>query len=145
MTRPWAGGPAGLPANSVGLIGPSGGRVGGPVSVGSPAGLAYGDGSVWAVDSADGTLWRIDPATHAVVQQIPVGSAPSAVAITGQDVWVTNSGDGTVSRVSAANGRAVDTIQVGNLPVAIAAGQAASGWPTRVTTPWTGSTPRPVM
>jgi YVTN family beta-propeller protein len=57
-----------------------------------------------------------------VVQQIPVGSAPSAVAITGQDVWVTNSGDGTVSRVSAAAGRAVDTIQVGNLPVAIAAG-----------------------
>ena len=90
--------------------------------MGSPAGLAYGDGSVWAVDSADGTLWRIDPATHAVVQQIPVGSAPSAVAITGQDVWVTNSGDGTVSRVSATVGRAVDTIPVGNLPVAIAAG-----------------------
>ena len=43
------------------------------MSVGSPAGLAYGDGSVWAVDSADGTLSRIDPATHAVVQQIPVG------------------------------------------------------------------------
>ena len=102
VARPWAGEPSGLPANSVGLIGPSGERVGDPVSVGSPAGLAYGDGSVWAVDSADGTLWRIDPATHAVVQQIPVGSAPSAVAITGQDVWVTNSGDGTVSRVSAA-------------------------------------------
>ena len=122
MARPWAGEPSGLPADSVGLIGPSGGRVGGAVSVGSPAGLAYGDGSVWAVDSADGTLWRIDPATHAVVQQIPVGSAPSAVAITGQDVWVTNSGDGTVSRVSAAANRAVDTIPVGNLPVAIAAG-----------------------
>ena len=120
VARPWAGEPAGLPANSVGLIGPSGERVGAPVSVGSPAGLAYGDGSVWAVDSADGMLWRIDPATHAVVQQIPVGSAPSAVAVTGQDVWVTNSGDGTVSRVSAAASRAVDTIQVGNLPVAIA-------------------------
>ena len=123
VARPWAGEPAGLPADSVGLIGPSGERVGGPVSVASPAGLAYGDGSVWAVDSADGTLWRIDPATHAVVQQIPVGSAPTAVAITGQDVWVANSGDGTVSRVSAAAGRAVDTIQVGNLPVAIAAGR----------------------
>ena len=57
-----------------------------------------------------------------MVQQIPVGSAPSAVAVTGPDVWVTNSGDGTVSRVSAVTGRAVDTIQVGNLPVAIAAG-----------------------
>ena len=122
VTQPWTSEPTGLPANSVGLIGASGGRVGGAVNVGSPAGLAYGDGSVWAVDSADRTLWRIDPATHAVVQQIPVGSAPSAVAITGQDVWVTNSGDGTVSRVNTAAGRVVDTITVGNLPVAIAAG-----------------------
>ena len=122
VARPWAGEPAGLPANSVGLIGQDGGRVGAAVDVGNPAGLAYGDGSVWAVDSADGMLWRIDPATHAVVQQIPVGSAPSAVAVTGPDVWVTNSGDGTVSRVSATAGRAVDTIPVGNLPVAIAAG-----------------------
>jgi DNA-binding SARP family transcriptional activator len=142
VARPWAGEPSGLPADSVGLIGPSGDRVGGPVSVASPAGLAYGDGAVWAVDSADGTLARIDPATHAV-QQIPVGSAPSAVAIAGPDAWVTNSGDGTVSRVSTVTNRAVDTIQVGNLPVAIAAGAAACGWPTRVMAPWTGSIPRP--
>ncbi|MBV9207540.1 MAG: winged helix-turn-helix domain-containing protein [Actinobacteria bacterium] len=120
--RPWAGEPAGLPADSVGLIGPSGDRVGGPVSVGSPAGLAYGDGSVWAVDSADGTLARIDPTAHAVVQQIPVGSAPTAVTVTGQDVWVANSGDGTVSRVNAAASKVVQTIPAGNLPVAIAAG-----------------------
>ena len=123
VTRPWAGGPSGLPADSVGLIGPAGDRVGAPVSVGSPAGLAYGAGSVWAVDSAGGALARIDPATHAVVQQIPVGSSPSAVAITGPDAWVTNFGDGTVSRVSTVTNRAVDTIQVGNLPVAIAAGR----------------------
>ena len=122
VARPWAGEPAGLPADSVGLIGPSGDRVGAPVSLGSPAGLAYGDGSVWAVDSAGGALARIDPATHAVVQQIPVGSAPSAVTVTGPDAWVTNSFDGTVSRVSTVTNRAVETIQVGNFPVAIAAG-----------------------
>jgi YVTN family beta-propeller protein len=122
VARPWAGGPAGLPADSVGLISPSGDRVGDPVSLGSPAGLAYGDGSLWAVDSADGTLARIDPATHAVQQQIPVGSAPSAVAVTGPDAWVTNSFDGTVTRVSTVTNRAVETIQVGNFPVAIASG-----------------------
>src|SRR5690242_3390197 len=122
VARPWAGGPAGLPADSVGLIGSSGDRVGAPVSVGSPAGLAYGDGSVWAVDSAGGALARIDPATHAVVQQIPVGSAPSAVTVTGPDAWVSNSFDGTVSRVSTVTNRVVETIQVGNFPVAIAAG-----------------------
>jgi YVTN family beta-propeller protein len=123
VARPWAGEPAGrLPANSVGLIGPSGGRVGAPVAVGSPEGLAYGDGSVWAADSTNGTVSRIDPATHAVIQSVPVGSAPSAVAVTGQDVWVTNSGDGTVSRISAAANKVVDTITVGNVPVAIASG-----------------------
>jgi YVTN family beta-propeller protein len=124
VARPWAGEAGGLPGDSVALIGPSGERVGAPVSVGSPAGLAYGDGSVWAVDSAGGALARIDPATHAV-QQIPVGSAPSAVVITGRDAWVTNSGDGTVSRVSTVTNRVVDTISVGNLPVAIAAGRGA--------------------
>jgi len=120
--RPWAGVPVGLPANSVSLIGPAGGRAGAPVTVGTPDGLAYGDGSVWALDSADGRLYRIDPATHAVVQTIPVGSAPSAVTVTGGDVWVANSGDGTVSRVSAAANAVVQTIRVGNIPAAIASG-----------------------
>src|SRR5215467_13857026 len=73
VARPWAAEPAGLPADSVGLIDSSGGRAGATVMVGSPAGLAYGDGSVWAVDSAEGTVSRINPATHAV-QTIPVGA-----------------------------------------------------------------------
>jgi DNA-binding SARP family transcriptional activator len=96
VARPWAAEPTGIPANSVGLIGAAGGRLGEPVAVGSPAGLAYGDGSVWTVDSSAGTLARINPVTHAIVDQIPVGSAPSAVTVTGGDVWVANNGDGTV-------------------------------------------------
>ena len=83
VARPWAGGPAGLPGNSVGLIDPAGGRVGAAVSVSSPDGLAYGAGSVWAVDGTDGTVSRINPATHAVVQQIPVGTDPAAVTVAG--------------------------------------------------------------
>ena len=122
VARPWAGEPTGLPANSVGLINSDGGRAGAPVMVGSPAGLAYGDGSVWAVDSAEGTLSRINPATHAVVQTIPVGSDPAAVTVTGKDVWVANSGDGTVSQISTAANAVVQTIPVGNVPVAIASG-----------------------
>jgi YVTN family beta-propeller protein len=124
VARPWEGGPAGLPANSVGLIDSSGGRVGSPVSVGSPEGLAYGDGSVWAADSTEGRLSRINPATYAVIQQIPVGSAPTAVTVTGQDVWVTNGGDGTVSRINAAANTVVQQIPVGNVPVAIANGRS---------------------
>ena len=122
VARLWAGEPTGLPANSVGLIDSSGGRMGAPVSVGSPVGLAYGDGSVWAVNSAEDTLSRINPATHAVVQTIPVGSAPTAVTVTGKDVWVTNSGDATVSQINTASNTVVQTILVGNVPVAIASG-----------------------
>jgi DNA-binding SARP family transcriptional activator len=63
VARPWAGEPAGLPGNSVGLIDSAGGLVGAAVTVGSPDGLAYGDGSVWAVDGTDRAVSRIDPAT----------------------------------------------------------------------------------
>ena len=105
VARPWAGEPAGLPGNSVGLIDSAGGRVGAAVAMGSPDGLAYGDGSVWAVNGTGGTVSRIDPATHAVVQQVQVGVNPAAVTVTGGDVWVTNSGDGTVTRINAAAGR----------------------------------------
>ena len=122
VARPGAGGPAGLPGNTVGLIDSSGARVGAAVSVGSPAGLAYGDGSVWVVNGTEGTVSRINPATHAVIEQVPVGSAPSAVAISGENVWVTNSGDGTVTRINAAANIVVQTTQVGNVPVAIASG-----------------------
>jgi YVTN family beta-propeller protein len=122
VARPWAGGPAGLPGNSVGLIDSAGGRVGAAVAVGSPDSLAFGAGSVWAVGRTDGTVSRINPATHAVVQQIPVGTDPAALTVTGGDVWVANSGDGTVSRINAAAGRVVDTVQVGNIPGAIASG-----------------------
>jgi YVTN family beta-propeller protein len=122
VTRPWAGVPPGLPGNTVGLIDAGGGRVGAAVSVGSPAGLAYGDGSIWAVDGTEGAVSRINPVTHAVIEQIPVGSAPTAVTVTGDDVWVTNSGDGTVSRINAAADRIVGTTSVGNVPVAIASG-----------------------
>jgi YVTN family beta-propeller protein len=122
VARPWAGEPTGLPADSVGLIDSSGGRTGAPVMAGSPAGLAYGDESVWAVDSAEGTVSRINPATHAVVQTITVGNDPAAVTVTGKDAWVANSGDGTVSQINTTSNTVVQTIPVGNVPVAIASG-----------------------
>jgi YVTN family beta-propeller protein len=122
VTRPWTAEPTGLPANSVGVINESGRRIGAPVMVGSPAGLAYGDGSVWAVNTAERTVSRINPATHAVIQTIPVGSQPTAVTVTGIDVWVTNSGDATVTRINAAANAVVATLAVGNIPVAIDSG-----------------------
>jgi YVTN family beta-propeller protein len=124
VARPWAAEPTGLPADSVGLIDSSGGRAGAPVMVGSPAGLAYGDGSVWAVDSTDNMLFRINPATHAVIAPIPVGTDPVAVTVTGQDAWVANSGDGTLSQIDTTTNTVVQPIRVGSLPAAIASGHS---------------------
>jgi YVTN family beta-propeller protein len=122
VNRPWEAERTGLPANSAGVINESGERTGAAVMMGSPAGLAYGDGSVWAVNTAEQTVSRINPATHAVVQTIPVGPQPTAVTVTGTDVWVTNSGDGTVSRINTTANAVVDKVRVGNVPVAIARG-----------------------
>jgi YVTN family beta-propeller protein len=126
VARPWGGGPAGLPGNSVGLIDSAGGRVGAPVAVGSPDGLAYGDGSVWAVSGTGGTVSRIDPATHAVVQQIPVGNVPDAIASGPSGIWVANQGDATVDRIDPVTGDVTRRgIPVGGLPDGIAAGPDA--------------------
>ena len=144
VARPWAGEPTGLPGNSVGLIDSTGGRVGAVVAVASPDGLAYGDGSVWAVDRADGTVSRIDPATRSVVQTIGVGADPAVVTFTGGGVWVANSGDGTVSRISAAANAVVQTITVGNIPDAIASGPTGIWVADQAMPPWTGSIRRPV-
>jgi YVTN family beta-propeller protein len=122
LTRLQASPPPSLPADSVGLVSVSGQPIGHPVSLSNPAAIAYGDGSIWAVDSTAGTLSRIDPATRAVTQQIPVGSAPAAVTVAGHDVWVANSGDATVSRISTTANAVVQTISVGNVPSAIAGG-----------------------
>jgi YVTN family beta-propeller protein len=122
VTRPWVVEGTGLPAGSVGVIDESGRRSGAPVAVGSPEGLAYGDGSVWAVNSTERTVSRINPATHAVTKTIPVGSQPTALTVTATDVWVTNSGDATVSRISTDADAVVRTIPVGNIPVAIDGG-----------------------
>ncbi len=154
VARPWAGeAPAQLPANTVGLIDSAGGLAGAPVPVGSPDGVAYGDGSVWVVDdSAVGRLVRISPVTHAVVDQILVGSFPAAVTVSRNgDLWVANSGDGTVDRVSAATDAVVGSpIPVGNDPVAIAFG-AGGVWVANQgddtverINPLTGAVSRPV-
>jgi YVTN family beta-propeller protein len=53
---------------------------------------------VWVTDTVGATVSRIDSHTHAVVP-IPVGEAPSGIAVGSGAVWVANSGDSTVSRI----------------------------------------------
>ena len=107
---------------------------------GQPRGLAYGDGSVWAVPHRRPRAARCPGSTRPPTpwcrpsRSVP---QPTALTVTGTDVWVTNSGEATVSRINMAANAVVATVPVGNVPVAIATAPAACGWPTRATTPST--------
>src|SRR5262249_62132838 len=72
VARPWAGEPTSLPGNSVSLINSHGVRVGAPVSMRGPAGLAYGDGSVWAADTPTAPLSPINPPPPAPLPHAPL-------------------------------------------------------------------------
>jgi YVTN family beta-propeller protein len=114
-----------LPANGVGRLNADGSMTDAvPVGL-SPAGIAYGAGSLWTVNRTDGTVSRIDPRKHTVIQTTRVGASPTAVTTTGDDVWIANFGDGTVSRVNAQTNAEVKRIPVGIQPAAITSG--ASG------------------
>lgn len=52
------------------------------------AGLAVGEGSVWASNYCDGTVTRIDPTTNEAVATIETGFFPKWLAVGGGFVWV---------------------------------------------------------
>jgi class 3 adenylate cyclase/DNA-binding beta-propeller fold protein YncE len=82
--------------------------------------LSLGEGLLWTVapDPDHGALWisisslggaaasivRVDASTRKVVQTLPVGCCPGALAVGEGAVWVTNSRDGTVTRIDPATG-----------------------------------------
>ena len=112
-------------ADAVGILDPKTGRITAEVLLGgTPAQLAAGAGSIWAVSPQRQTVSRIDPKTLDVVQTIDVGSGPGGIAYSrrARAVWVANGGDGTLSRIDQATNKVVDTPSVGNVPVAVAAG-----------------------
>jgi YVTN family beta-propeller protein len=94
-----------------------------------PAALAADTGGVWAVNTAPfykrGTLVRIERATNRVDgRPIPLGPAPSGVAVGGGAVWVADSIQGAVRRIDPLRRRTVAAIDVGSEPyeVVFAAG-----------------------
>ncbi len=80
----WVGDPGGAVAG----IDPVTGHVQKIRTVGSPAGIAYANGAVWAADSQGGSVWRIDPRSGSA-RPIPVGNQPAILAPAGAGVLVT--------------------------------------------------------
>ena len=51
--------------------------------------VAYGRGSVWALNSLRGTVSRIDPKTNRVAATVRLGNTPRQIAVGSAGVWVT--------------------------------------------------------
>jgi YVTN family beta-propeller protein len=119
------------PATNVPLTIPTAqtGTGGGP----SPTAVAVGDGAVWVANRyvvgngfstsrRRGTVSRIDPQTNAVVETIPVGHDPFAIAAGNGGVWVANRTDSTIMRIDPRTNEVVKTIEIGGRPEGLAAG-----------------------
>ncbi|MFZ1287935.1 MAG: ABC transporter substrate-binding protein, partial [Candidatus Phosphoribacter sp.] len=92
-----------------------------PVS-GAPVALAYGAGSVWALDATRNLVLRIDPDTRRVHETIPdVGGSPQSIAVDGHDVWIAGFDEGVVTRVNTETNTVVTKIRVGIQPAAVVA------------------------
>jgi len=119
--------PTRLGTNVVGMLDSSGNILGEVRLEGSPAGLAAGAGSVWATVTDRNEVVRIDPATHSIVDQVPVdGRSPTGVAVGGGGVWVSESGSGEVTWINPKETGTVKNVQVGQGPGPIAYGTHAA-------------------
>jgi YVTN family beta-propeller protein len=126
----WAGrgsrAPRVVPANSVGVVDASTGRLLAAIPAGDrPTEVAAGEGSIWATSFDGRTLAQIDPDRRELVRTHGLGATPSAVAAGEGAIWVANEFAGTVSRVDRDSMMVVQTISAGNGPSSVATGARA--------------------
>ncbi|MDP4510311.1 YncE family protein [Nonomuraea turcica] len=76
----------------------------------------------YVANSGSGTVSVINTATNTVIDTIPVGAQPAAVAITpnGTRAYVANFNSSNVSMINTATNTVIDTIPVGALPFGVA-------------------------
>jgi DNA-binding SARP family transcriptional activator/ABC-type branched-subunit amino acid transport system substrate-binding protein/DNA-binding beta-propeller fold protein YncE len=98
-------------------------------AVGAVAFLLIRDGDPAASEAPDVTLdgsgvVALDPRTGAPLAAIPLGTAPSNIAVGEGAIWVLDADDRTVSRIDPQE-RAVRTFSAGSTPTDLAAGAGA--------------------
>lgn len=74
----------------------------------------------YITNAADDTVSIIDVATNTVAATVPVGFAPTGLAVTPDGTWVyaANNASDNVSMISTATNIVTGTVSVGNLPQA---------------------------
>src|SRR5262249_40560930 len=86
--------------NSVGVIDGKRAALSAVVSsVGTPGGIASGEGAVWVTDTADDVVLRIDPVRR-TAERVPVGHGPTGVVVGDDEVWVVNQLERNVSEIN---------------------------------------------
>ena len=93
-----------------------------PRSLGGPA-TPPSRGTPSVTPSYANSVIRIDPATKEILETIPVGDRPFAVAVGEGSVWVSNLDDATVSRIDPVTNEVVATIDVGGGEGRLAVGE----------------------
>jgi YVTN family beta-propeller protein len=83
-----------------------------------PAGIAFAGNSIWIADYGRGVAVQMSM-SGAVLQSVPVGAGPFAIAFNGTQVWVANETSNTVTVINGANGAVVATYPTGITPVGI--------------------------
>ena len=101
--------------------------IGGVLLVGAAvlaAGIALtrDDGTAGIVSAVPNSVAVIDPKTNRVVAAIPVGAAPTSIAVGDGKVWVLNRDAQTISLIDATTRSLVKTFGVGATPAGIAFG-----------------------
>jgi streptogramin lyase/tRNA A-37 threonylcarbamoyl transferase component Bud32 len=91
------------------------------VAAGSVTDLALGGGSLW-VGSSDRMLTRFDALSGRVVDRIPIGASPDALAYGKGSVWVLDRLSNQVVRADGSSGRVLSRIGVAGSLVDLAAG-----------------------
>ena len=71
-----------IPPNSIGILDPASGEVHSTLELeGSPGSIAASAQDVWMTDPDADTVTRIDPVEQAIIDTIPVGEGPTAIAV----------------------------------------------------------------
>ena len=89
---------------------------------GTPDALAYGSGSVWALDFLESEVIRIDPSSDEVIGRVPLGGNPRDIAAGDGGVWVMDPDAGTATPIDPSSNSPGDPIGVGPAPSSIAVG-----------------------
>jgi YVTN family beta-propeller protein len=89
--------------------------------------LTSGAGAESLTRVARNSVGVIDPKTNRIVAQIPVGPAPTRLALAGNSLWVANTEGRTISRLDAEKRIALREIPVPESPVGVAA-DAGGAW-----------------